>query len=244
MAGGAAKVEELEADEDERHQCGEDLAGAAGGEPTLHPDGDHAREEDVHGGEDGEDDECGGGERRLRDGDADGRGKEREAADDGAGGHQSKHEAEDEIAAEAQWETQQRGGVEAGDGGGDAGSVDGDELPYEGDAPEQYAEPLRMAIVDRHPCEEARAYSGADDPEREDGPEEDAQDDGDDQPGDLAGAGLAAESVDEDAPAQPGDGEELGAGWDVGPAQAEHGRGTRIGWGTRIGDKKKEREGK
>jgi hypothetical protein len=72
-----------------------------------------------------------------------------------------------------------------------------------------------MVIVDRHPGEEAGAYSGADDPEREDGPEDDAQDDGDDQPGDLAGAGLAAESVDEDAPAQPRDGEELRAGGNV-----------------------------
>ena len=164
MQRGVVEVEELEADEEERHQCGEDLAGASRRQPAFHPYGNHAREEDVHRGVDCEDDKCCGGKRRIRDGDADGRGKQCKAADDGAGCQQSEQHAQDEIPAEAQRKAQQRGGVEAGGGGGDAGSTDSDELPYEGDAPEQYTEPLRMVAADCHPGEETGSYHGAYDP--------------------------------------------------------------------------------
>src|SRR5258708_37323059 len=57
MAGGAVmaalqarvevEVEVLEAEGGEEEERGEDLAGAAGGEPALHPDERHAGEEDV-----------------------------------------------------------------------------------------------------------------------------------------------------------------------------------------------------
>ena len=54
QAGVEVEIDVLEAEGGEEEECGEDLAGAAGGEPTLDPDEDHAGEEDVGEGEGGE----------------------------------------------------------------------------------------------------------------------------------------------------------------------------------------------
>ena len=53
-AGVEVEVDVLKAEGGEEKECGEDLAGAAGGEPALDPDEHHAGEEDVGEGEDGE----------------------------------------------------------------------------------------------------------------------------------------------------------------------------------------------
>jgi len=224
---GTVNVEELEADEEEGHHGAEDLASAARGERALQPHADHAREEEVHRGVDGEDEERGRREPDVGDGDSDGCGEQRQAADDGARRQQAEQQAQDEVAAEAQRKSQQRRGVEAGDAGGDSGSVDGDELPEDGDDGEQRNELAGMMPADRVPGEVACAKRRAKRHRREDGPDEQAQDDGEDQSNGLALAGLAAKTVGEDAPAQPGDGEQLRAGGNVRqPTLAD------LGWGT------------
>ena len=160
----AVEVEELDADDEQRHQAAEDLAGAAGGEPAFHPNGEGARDEDVECGIDGEDDGGGGRERWSGDADADGRGEQREAADDGAGGQQAQRQAENEVAAEAQGKTQQRGGVEGGHLRGDADAVDGDELPQQGNAGEQRRQVIGVASADGRVGDEARAERRGRDP--------------------------------------------------------------------------------
>ena len=74
----ATEVKKLEADEGEGHEGSEDFAGAAGGEPAFEPCGEHAGEEDVHQGVDGQRDECPQGEGMVGDSDSDGGGEQGE----------------------------------------------------------------------------------------------------------------------------------------------------------------------
>ncbi len=76
QAGVEVQIDVLEAEGGEEDEGGEDLAGAAGGEPALDPDEDHADEEDVGEGVGGEDQGGPGGQRWFRDGDADAGGDE------------------------------------------------------------------------------------------------------------------------------------------------------------------------
>ena len=54
QAGVEVEIDVLKTERGEEKECGEDLAGAAGGEPALDPDEQHAGEEDVGQGKGGE----------------------------------------------------------------------------------------------------------------------------------------------------------------------------------------------
>src|ERR1700733_1125156 len=103
-AGVEVKIDVLESEGGEEDDGGEDFARAAGGEPALDPNEQHAGEEHVSEGE-GCEEGCGPwGERRLCDGDAYAGGDECQSADDVRCTEQAEDEARGEVAREAEGE--------------------------------------------------------------------------------------------------------------------------------------------
>ena len=224
MGGGAVmaalqawvevEVEVLEAEGGEENKGGEDLAGAAGGEPALDPGEHHAGEEDVGEGEGGEEKRGPGSERWFGDADADVGGEEGEGADDVGCTEQAEDEARGEVAREAEREADDGVDVEAEAGWGD---VEDDEQPEREDAPGEDGKHREAAGGDEEVCAEAGADDGSEGDDAEDGEEDDAGDE-------FAAATFAAEGVAEDAPAEFGESGELGAALGGGPG-AVRGRG-------------------
>ena len=132
QAGVEVEIDVLEAEGGEEDECGEDFAGAAGGEPTFDPDEDHSGEEDVGEGEGGEREGGPGSQRRFRDGDADVGGDEGESADDGGCAEQAEEDARGEVTGKAEREADDGVDVEAEAGRGD---VEDDEHPKGEDGP-------------------------------------------------------------------------------------------------------------
>ena len=191
-AGVVVDVDVLEGERGEENECGEDFAGAAGGEPAVDPDENHAGEEDVGECVGGKENRGPGEERRFRETDADVGGYEAEGADDGGGAKESEEDARGEVAREAEGEANDGVDVEAEAG---RGNVEDDDLPESEDGPGEDGQKVEVAAGDEGVGCEAGTEDGADGDEGEQGKEDDAGDE-------FAYATFAAEGVAEDAPAE------------------------------------------
>ncbi len=116
VGGVEVEIYPLDSERDGEDEGGEDLARATRGEPAVNPGEDHAGEEDVGRGEDGEREQSVEREGGDGDGDADGDGEGHEGADDVGGREEAEEEADGDVGVDAEGEADELGGVEGGAG--------------------------------------------------------------------------------------------------------------------------------
>ena len=184
-------------DQDEKHT--HDFARAALGQPAFEPGEDRLHQDQVEQSKGQHDKERPGKQPRAREAGAEENSEQSQAAQGAGRVEEAVGQADQKVRTVVERETQQFARVRII---GEGGRHHGENLPEEKDGPEQGGEIFGLVLREEIPGESGGGGEAAESAEGEGCGDEDARNQ-------LHFAALAAQAVDEHAPAECGDGDEL-----------------------------------